>query len=358
MLTADRHTGQAGRPKGALIRRCATCAAEAPPRRSGRSAAPAPRLCRPRLSLAIYRLAADIIRRSAGRTVTAAAAYRAGLLIFDERTGLSFDYGRRRGIVEAAILAPAYAPAWMRDRARLWNGVEHSEKRKDAQLAREIVLALPHELTHAEHRDLVHRFARAAFVDAGMVADLALHLPGRAGDQRNHHAHILLTMRAIEGESFGPKVRAWNDAALLEQWRALWAGHVNRALELAGEKARVDHRSLTTQGIGRRPQIHLGRAVIEMTARGIATDRGELAGAIERANAATQEPVETQERAKATCAPTAPQRGPQPSNSGGAILTLFRLARALTFRRRHQVQQPRRRRFLMRCRSSPLAGVG
>ena len=97
--------------------------------------------------MAIYRLSADIVRRSAGRTVTAAAAYRAGELILDNRTGLAFDYRRRRGVCDAAILAPAHAPAWMRERARLWNGVEAAEKRKDAQLARDIELALPHELT-------------------------------------------------------------------------------------------------------------------------------------------------------------------------------------------------------------------
>ena len=238
--------------------------------------------------MAIYRLSADIVRRSAGRTVTAAAAYRAGELILDDRTGLAFDYGRRRGVCETAILAPEHAPAWMRERARLWNGVEVAEKRKDAQLARDIELALPHELTHAARRDLVHGFVRAAFVDDGMVADIALHAPD--GDERNHHAHILLTLRAIEGESFGPKMRAWNETARLEQWRALWADHVNRALARAGERGRVDHRSLEAQGVDRLPQIHLGRAVIEMQQRGIATGRAALAREIAAMNAALVPP--------------------------------------------------------------------
>ncbi|MBV9826938.1 MAG: MobA/MobL family protein [Alphaproteobacteria bacterium] len=234
--------------------------------------------------MAIYRLSADIVRRSEGRTVTAAAAYRAGQAILDQRTGLMFDYSRRHGVFDAEILAPAAAPPWIFDRAQLWNRVEATERRKDAQLARDIELALPHELNPAARRDLVHRFVRAAFVDAGMVADVALHAPDAAGDGRNFHAHILLTMRLIEGESFGPKVRAWNDQALLEQWRALWADHVNQALELAGENGRVDHRSLEAQGIDRVAQIHLGLAVTEMRRRGIATERADYAGEIDDVN--------------------------------------------------------------------------
>lgn len=234
--------------------------------------------------MAIYRLSADIVKRSEGRTVTAAAAYRAGELITDQRTGLSFDYSWRHGVIETAILAPADAPAWMCDRVRLWNAVEAAEKRKDAQLARDIELALPHELSAAAHRELVHRFARAAFVDAGMVADVALHEPDARGDRRNFHAHILLTMRRIEGGGFGAKERAWNKPDQLETWRALWAELVNDALEIAGQVERVDHRSLEAQGIDRMPQIHLGFAVSEMRRREIVTERAELAGAIATLN--------------------------------------------------------------------------
>lgn len=234
--------------------------------------------------MAIYRLSADIVRRSEGRTVTAAAAYRSAELIVDQRTGLAFDYRRRQGVLDTMILAPGDAPAWMHDRVRLWNAVEAAEKRKDAQLARDIELALPHELTHAERRELVHRFVRAAFVDAGMVADIALHAPDEDGDGRNFHAHILLTLRRVAGDGFGDKERAWNDQAQLEQWRTLWAELVNEALEIAGQQQRVDHRSLEVQGIERVAQIHLGLAVTEMRRRGIATERAELADAISVAN--------------------------------------------------------------------------
>jgi len=234
--------------------------------------------------MAIYRLSADIVKRSDGRTVTAGAAYRAGELIIDQRTGYVFDYRRRHGVIETAILAPAGAPAWMCDRGRLWNAVEAAEKRKDAQLARDIELALPHELSAETRRELVHRFVRTAFVDAGMVADVAMHAPDARGDGRNFHAHILLTMRRIEGDGFGPKERSWNDQTQLEAWRAQWAALVNDALEIAGQVERVDHRSLAAQGIERLPQIHLGFAVTEMRRRGIATERAELAGAISVVN--------------------------------------------------------------------------
>ena len=265
--------------------------------------------------MAIYHLSADIVRRSAGRTVTAAAAYRAGELITDQRTGLAFDYRPRGGVLHAEIIAPDDAPAWMHDRARLWNGVEAGEKRKDAQLARDIEMALPHELTPVQRLDLVRGFVRAAFTGVGMVADIAIHAPCRRdADRRNHHAHILLTMRAIDidkgGESFGPKVRAWNDVALLEQWRALWAEHVNRALDLSGESARVDHRSLEAQGIERVAGIHLGPAVVELAARGIDTERAELAREIEAINTALAEIEEPPPRASPPPATASPESSP------------------------------------------------
>lgn len=287
--------------------------------------------------MAIYRLSADIVRRSAGRTGTAAAAYRSGALIVDARTGLAFDYTRRRGVQHAEIIAPESAPAWMRDRARLWNGVEAAERRKDAQLARDIELALPHELAPAERRELVRGFVLAAFVSAGMVADVALHAPGEHGDHRNHHAHIMLTMRRIEGDGFGAKERAWNDAAMLETWRALWAEHVNQALDLAGQSARVDHRSLEVQGIERVPGIHLGPAVSDMQRRGAATERAELAQTVVAINAVLASPVagaETREAPAAVVLHRQPLRAlTARQRTRSRALTLFRrLGRALMVR--------------------------
>jgi len=305
--------------------------------------------------MAIYHLSADVVRRSAGRTATAAAAYRAGELIFDERTGLSFDYRRRRGVVHREILAADDAPAWTRDRAQLWNRVEATEKRKDAQLAREIETAIPHELNSVERLDLVRGFVRAAFVDAGMIADIALHAPGAHGDHRNHHAHILLTMRRVEGDSFGAKERAWNDVARLEQWRAMWADHVSRALAKASSSACVDHRSLEAQGIKRLAQIHLGPAVIEMQRRGTETDRADCARAIAATNtrlsfaAARREVTGARQR---LAAPKPPEKS-QSASTGQQIAreapdkisvsALFRrLGRVLTVRSGRATTAPRR----------------
>jgi len=162
--------------------------------------------------MAIYRLSAQVISRSAGRSATAAAAYRAGVLIEDRRTGQAHDYERRSGVVHAEILAPENMPTWMMDREALWNAVEAVEKRKDAQLSREVQLALPHELDAAERLALVQDYVRQAFVAHGMVADIAIHAPHRQGDYRNWHAHVMLTMRAITVEGFGKKERAWNES--------------------------------------------------------------------------------------------------------------------------------------------------
>ena len=225
--------------------------------------------------MATYRLEAKIIGRSQGRSATASAAYRAAERIDDARTGQSFDYTRKRGVLLAEILAPADTPAWMQDRAQLWNAVEHAEKRKDAQLARDLILSLPHELTAEQRHDLVREFVKDEFVAQGMIADLAIHAPDRQGDERNHHAHVMLTMRALTGDGFGPKVRAWNDTAQLEQWREHWAAAVNRHLERHGHDARVDHRSLVEQGIDREPEPKQGPIATEMEREGRPSHAGD-----------------------------------------------------------------------------------
>jgi len=197
--------------------------------------------------MAIYHLRATMISRSQGRSATAASAYRVAERIEDRRTGLTFDYAARGGVDHTEILAPDHAPDWVRDRSELWNRVEESETRKNSQVAREVRVALPDELTHAERVALVREFARTQFVDRGMVADIALHAPGRAGDERNHHAHILLTTREIGPEGFTTKNRDWNAVEVLEGWREAWARDSNAALERAGIEDRVDHRTLVAQ---------------------------------------------------------------------------------------------------------------
>jgi hypothetical protein len=197
--------------------------------------------------MAIYHLRATMISRSQGRSATAASAYRVAERIEDRRTGLTFDYAARGGVDHTEILAPEHAPDWVRDRSELWNRVEESETRKNSQVAREVRVALPDELTHAERVALVRDYAQAQFVDRGMVADIALHAPGRAGDERNHHAHILLTTREVDAEGFTTKNRDWNKVEVLEGWREAWARDSNAALERAGIEDRVDHRTLVAQ---------------------------------------------------------------------------------------------------------------
>ena len=194
-----------------------------------------------------------MISRSQGRSATAAIAYRVAERIEDRRTGLTFDYAARGGVDHTEILAPDHAPDWVRDRSELWNCVEEAETRKNSQVAREVRVALPAELTHAQRVELVRAFAQEQFVGRGMIADIALHAPGRDGDDRNHHAHILLTTReigpegSVPGGGFTTKNRDWNKVEVLEGWREAWARDSNAALERAGIEDRVDHRTLEAQ---------------------------------------------------------------------------------------------------------------
>jgi len=206
-----------------------------------------------------------MISRSQGRSATAAIAYRVAERIEDRRTGLTFDYAARGGVDHTEILAPDHAPDWVCDRSELWNRVEESETRKNSQVAREVRVALPAELTHAQRVELVRDFAQEQFVGRGMIADIALHAPGRDGDDRNHHAHILLTTREIGPEGFTTKNRDWNKVEVLEGWREAWARDSNIALERAVIENRVDHRTLEAQ---RDEALELARAARERSDEG------------------------------------------------------------------------------------------
>jgi len=197
--------------------------------------------------MAIYHFDASVISRSKGRSATAASAYRTAEVITDHRTGEVHDYTRKGGVLHTEIIAPDNAPAWVHDRSALWNAVEDAERRKDAQVAREVRVALPSELTTEQNADLVRAFVQEQFVARGMIADVAIHAPGREGDQRNHHAHIMLTTREVGPEGFGAKERDWNAKDLLVDWRQSWAEHVNDTLERCDIHERVDHRTLVAQ---------------------------------------------------------------------------------------------------------------
>ncbi|MAB50245.1 MobQ family relaxase [Marinobacter sp.] len=237
--------------------------------------------------MAIYRFSSQIIKRSKGRSATAAAAYRAADKIYDRTTGEVFDYTRKRGVFESCILAPDGAPDWVYDRSELWNRVEEVERRGDAQLAREIELAIPVELSIEEGINLVKEFANDQFVDRGMIVDIAFHNL----TSKNPHPHLLVSMREISESGFGKKNRAWNDRGLIATWREQWANYANQYLARAGLIVRIDHRSYADQGLDRVPTIHMGPAVAAMENQGIATRIGETNRQIEAANAAVAREV-------------------------------------------------------------------
>ncbi|EIP2559244.1 MobQ family relaxase [Shigella flexneri] len=221
--------------------------------------------------MAIYHLSMKIISRKNGYSAVASAAYRSGSVIPDDRTGLTHDYTRKRGVDDAVILTPENAPSWCADRSVLWNAVEKAEQRRDSQLAREIELAIPREISRDVARETVLAFVRENFVSQGMIADVAFHHM----DRINPHAHIMLTTRAVGETGFSGKVRDWNDRTLAETWRASWADHANRALANAGYLEEIDHRSYERQGLEKAPGLHLGKAACAMEKRGMETERGE-----------------------------------------------------------------------------------
>ena len=242
--------------------------------------------------MAIYHLSAKVISRADGRSAVAAAAYRSASELHDERLGRAHDFTNKAGVIHSEILLPEGAPARLSDRATLWNEVEASEKRKDAQLAREMEIALPRELSQAEAIRLAQDFVRERFVAQGMVADLNVHWSrtaagGREADgQLQPHAHVMLTMRAVGPAGFGQKVRAWNRTEVLVGWRERWAELVNERLAECGHDLRIDHRSYAEQGIGLEPQNKVGAAGSRRQARGEDAERAAEHEGIARRNGA------------------------------------------------------------------------
>jgi Ti-type conjugative transfer relaxase TraA len=209
-----------------------------------------------------------VIGRSGGRSSIASAAYRAGERLHDEKLDRDHDYTEKAGVVHREIMLPEGAPARWADRGTLWNEVEAGEKRKDAQLARDIEISLPREMGKAEAIRLAQDFVREQFVDRGMVADLNVHWTQARDGGEQPHAHVMLTMREIvpgregheEEGAFGKKVVAWNDRALLGEWREHWAELANARLLELGHDIRIDHRSYADQGIDLEPQHKIGPA--------------------------------------------------------------------------------------------------
>lgn len=214
----------------------------------------------------------QIVSRGKGQNAVAMAAYRSGEKLLDEESGEVKNY-RRLTPPESFIMAPNHAPIWVYDRERLWNEVEKAEKRIDSQLAREMNIALPRELTNEEQRTLVEEFVKDTFISQGMIADVAIH----RDDVNNPHFHVMLTMRDISESGFGLKNRSWNpqfanrgkshsfdgrgfvkDSDSLVDARGQWSNYANRALERAGFSTRIDHRSYAKQGLDLVPTKHIG----------------------------------------------------------------------------------------------------
>lgn len=238
--------------------------------------------------MSIFHLTVRSVSRASGRSAVAAAAYRAGERLTNDRDGRTHDY-TSKPVVEAFILTPPDAPEWSRHRARLWNAVEAAEKRKDAKVAREYELALPAEVDATERRRLAETFGRRLVERYCVAVDVAIHPPSEEGDQRNHHAHLLTTTRAMGPTGLGAKTRVLDVSSTasveVEALREGWAELVNQALARANVRERVDHRSFERQGKAIEPTIKLGPVVsaIERRARGRVgtsikplTERGRL----------------------------------------------------------------------------------
>ena len=230
--------------------------------------------------VADYRLSVQFLSRSDNRSAVAAAAYRAGECLTDERREAVHDYSRKGGVVHAEIMAPEAAPGWVQSRESLWNAVEKTETRRNSQVAKELQLSLPAELNFEQRLALTRAFVRENFVAKGMVADVAIHAPSRAGDQRNHHAHVMLTTREIGPDGFiRTKNRDWNSKAQLQEWRENWATIQNRHLvqALGKDAPQVSHQSYAERGIAKAPGRHLGPEATAMERKGERTRRGQAA---------------------------------------------------------------------------------
>ena len=258
--------------------------------------------------MAIYHLCIKIISRGKGKSAVEASAYRSGEKIKNEYDGIVHDFTRKGGIAYTEILLPQNAPQEFVNRSVLWNSVEKIEKSKNSQLAREIEIVLPKELDREKQIALVREYVKENFVKVGMCADIALH----DKNDRNPHAHILLTMRPLnEDKTWGEKSKKeyildengekiklkngnyktkkidtvdWNEQDKAEEWRKSWADITNKYLKENSIQEKVDHRSYQRQGIEQIPTIHLGVSATQMERKGIATDRGNINREIKHQN--------------------------------------------------------------------------
>lgn len=224
--------------------------------------------------MAIYHFSVKTISRSAGRSVVAAAAYRSGQKLNCERYGLEQDYTKKTGVEFTNIYAPENTKSELLDRQNLWNAVEKSERRKDALLAREFEIAFPSELNAEQRQTLLDELCQSIVKKHGVVVDAAIHAPhtGSGSDERNYHAHIMFTTRAINknGTFEAKKYRDFsrdNGTGVVTQWRKDFADLVNTQLEQIDSTERVSHLSYEDQDNGLEATQHEGYEVTQQRRR-------------------------------------------------------------------------------------------
>ena len=222
-------------------------------------------------------------------------AYRAGEKLTNERDGITHDYTAKKGVEHAEIVLPEPGAGtmgvnadWARDRSTLWNAAEFAEKRKDARVAREFEIALPHELSADERLEATREFAQELANRYGAAVDFAIHAPHDASDVRNHHAHVMMTTRQVGENGLGDKTylereNKWllsNDLPTtdmqLRDIRQRWEGIANERLAMAGHDIRIDHRSHMERGLEIAPTEHMGVHATQMDRRGLAVSRTRL----------------------------------------------------------------------------------
>lgn len=213
------------------------------------------------------------------------AVYKDGEKLESTKQRLTFDYTKKEDVQHTEILAPANAPDWVHSRARLWCEVEAVEKRKDSQLARDIIAALPRELNPEQQLTLLRAFVQENFVSQGMVVDFAIHDKIASDGLHNPHAHIMLSLRDITIDGFGKKNRAWNSQDLVGAWRKRWQEMSNAALDEAGSDYRVSTASYASRGIEKLAGEHLGPRAAGLERKGVETEKGDRNREVKQQNA-------------------------------------------------------------------------
>ena len=270
------------------------------------------------MTIALYHFHVPQIKRSAGQSAIASAAYRSGEKLRSEYYGEDSDYTRKGGVICSEILLPSHAPPEYADRETLWNAVEKVEKSAKAQLAYSFDIALQNEFSIEENIDLARQFLLDNFVSRGMVVDFAIHSPDKEGGGiQNPHFHVMCPIRPIEPDGrWGNKQRReyvldedgnrirdeagnyvfnavpttdWGSPKTLEVWRQTWAELCNAKFAEKGLDCRIDHRSYERLGVEQMPTQHEGPTVRAMEAKGIRTDKGDLNHWIRKTNAMLRE---------------------------------------------------------------------